>query len=126
MFILEHEDVVNMLCGLNCGVSEMPIIDQQAGKGLYSYYGGFADRFEWNRGEVGKLKTEKLIELYTAIKNSRKKEKEPQAIVEVQNEEKLKRCYYKCSNCGSADIGEEDKFCPSCGAKLKRQFEEER
>jgi hypothetical protein len=124
VFVLEHEDIVNMICGLGCGIEEMSLIDKQAGGRLYSYHGGLAERFEWNRGEVGKLKDEKLIELYTAIKNNRK-EKKTQAIAEVQSEEKIKRCYYRCSNCGSTDIGEEDKFCPSCGEQLKRQFKEE-
>lgn len=123
MIILEHEDIVNMVCGLPCDYSDMSIIDECTGKRLYSYHGGFSDSFEWNRAEVERTKTGKLIELYTKIKSGRE-ETVALAAAEVQNEAKMKRCYYKCGNCGSLDIGAEDKFCPACGFRLKRQTDE--
>lgn len=123
MIILGHEDIVNMVCGLNCGCYEMQLINDCGGKGLYSYTGGMSDNFKWDRRNLQMLSDKSLLALYTGIKDGMNG-KQKQAVAQVQCEAKTKRCYYKCSNCGNDEIGGEDKFCSACGMELKREFEE--
>lgn len=125
MVVLEHEDIVNMICGLNCKCYDMGAIDECGGKGLYSYTGGMNDDFRWERSKLNGMNDRQLLELYEKVKQRMKmKQADVYAMARVQCEVKTKRCFFKCESCGNEGIGKEDKFCSSCGKKLKREFEE--
>lgn len=64
MIILEHEDIVNMICGLNCSCYDMGVIDECGGRGLYSYTGGMSDIFRWERSKLNRIDDRQLLELY--------------------------------------------------------------
>lgn len=67
---LEHDDIVNMVCGLDVGYDGMHWLDKNGWKKLYHYYGGFDDRFSWNRGELKRLSDTELLPVYLAVKQS--------------------------------------------------------
>lgn len=125
MVVLEHEDIVNMICGLNCSGYDTGVIDKCGGKGLYSYTGGLHDIFRWERHKLNGMDDRKLLELYRNVKQGMERKKDDtHAMARVQCEVKMKRCFFKCGNCGNEEIGKEDQFCSVCGKNLKREFEE--
>ena len=125
MIVLEHEDIVNMICGLNCSIFDAEIINECGGSGLYSYMGGLNDIFRWERRKLERMDDKHLLEMYRKIKHGMEKRKDDtHAIARVQCEVKTKRCFFKCMNCGNEEIGKDDQFCSVCGRKLKREYEE--
>ena len=61
---LEKEDLINLI------ISKSPNYDDIytfAYKGLGRYYGGFNDKWEWNRSALEKLSEEDLLDLYSYL-----------------------------------------------------------
>lgn len=125
MVILEHDDIVNMVCGLNCNCYDMSLIDECGGKGMYSYTGGMCDIFSWERHKLNGMNDGQLLDMYGKIKKGMKKKKDDTcAMAKVKCKVKMKKCFFKCENCGNEEIGSKDQFCSMCGKKLTREFEE--
>jgi len=69
IYNLNQIDLVNLVCGVPGNYEIMSVLEGMGMKNLYTYYGGFEDRFKWNRGALFTLKDEALMRLYQKIKN---------------------------------------------------------
>jgi hypothetical protein len=63
---LDHEDMVNMLCGISVGYDYYSVLSRMK---LGDYRGGFCDRWDWNRDAIKRLHIKKIYDIYTKIKN---------------------------------------------------------
>lgn len=64
---LEHEDWVNMLCGVPWTYEIMAYLENAGKKSLYTYYGGFEDDFRWNRAKIWGMADMEICKIYGEI-----------------------------------------------------------
>lgn len=62
---LEKQDLINLLNGTEPSYDSFDKIPNK----LFSYSGGFTERFTWIKPELNKLSETELFELYNKIKN---------------------------------------------------------
>lgn len=123
MIVLEKDDVLNMLCGFQDRFKLMEYFCSKGQRGFY-YYCDKDGRFELFRHELAAYTTEELLEMYMELKNFGKKPET--AMATVLDHATAKRAFFKCSNCGTEKIAQEDKYCPECGKRLVFEFDMEK
>lgn len=71
---LEHEDWVNMLCGVNGSYDLMAILGKE-GENLYTF-NEKTGVFKWNRNRIERMGVSEIFEVYNKVIKERRKEEE--------------------------------------------------
>lgn len=66
---IDHEDMVNMVCGLDVEYDDIPTLEKM---GLGYRNLAFRDDWEWDRYAIEELSTEELYDMYKKIKSKQK------------------------------------------------------